>query len=366
MILTKVDYFENKNKPNFWQIKNVILGQHNIFVGLNATGKSRLLNVINNLAKILTQKIRRNGNWDLEFLKNKGSKVVYKYELRINNLIIDCEKIYENGTLILDREKEKGTIFSKKTNETEEYSPPIDELTINIRRDLEHYPFLEDIINWAKELLGYTFSGVQTNLITVPMKPEGLLTDLNAVPYLLLESMNDENLINKIVEDLNEIGYSVEKVGARKQSVGANLGEVSLVSIKELDLKCTTEQGVMSQGMFRALSLIVILEHIVKHKISSTIVIDDLGEGLDFERSSKLTRLLFERTKGTNIQLIVTSNDRFLINAVDLKNINFLKRQGPNVEALNYSNNKELFDKFILTGLNNFDFLSTKLDQLKN
>jgi len=364
MILTKINYFEHKDEPRYWEIKDVILGKQNIIVGLNASGKTRLINIITNLAKILTQKVQKNGNWELEFKKNDD--VIYRFELSINNLLIKYERIYENNNLILERSEDKGELFSKTINDKEEYSPPKDELTINIRRDLKKYPYLEDIIAWAKELQGYTFSNVQTNQILIPSNPEVLLESLTSVPYILNKMTQNKDLIRNILNDLDKVGYPVEKISVKKELFKHPISDIFLVSVKEKNLECSTEQGLMSQGMYRVISLIVILEYILKEKQFKTILIDDLGEGLDFERSSNLTRLLFEKTKNTDIQLIVTSNDRFLINAVDLKNINYLKREGPIVRSINYYNNRELFEKFILTGLNNFDFLKSKIFHSKN
>jgi len=64
MILKKINFYQNKGKPNYWKIKGVNLEQANLVVGLNATGKTRLMNVIINLAKIISRKTRiLNGNW---------------------------------------------------------------------------------------------------------------------------------------------------------------------------------------------------------------------------------------------------------------------------------------------------------------
>jgi hypothetical protein len=52
-------------------------------------------------------------------------------------------------------------------------------------------------------------------------------------------------------------------------------------------------------------------------KTPATILIDDIGEGLDFDRSSRLIKLLIEiAEKNENIRLIMSTNDRFVMNAV--------------------------------------------------
>ena len=58
---------------------------------------------------------------------------------------------------------------------------------------------------------------------------------------------------------------------------------------KEQALACPTQQPEMSQGMFRALSVIILLTYTVIASRPSCIIVDDIGEGLDFERSCKLS-----------------------------------------------------------------------------
>ncbi len=238
-------------------------------------------------------------------------------------------------------------------------------MTLNVRRDLVHYPYLEDFIEWAKNIKGYSFSGIKNDQIMVPENPSIQLETLGAVPYILQEIQNDKPIIDKIIEDLNFIGYPVESV----TSIGVpqmGIQNLFMVSLKETDLQCKTEQGLMSQGMYRALCLTVLFEYLLAKVTSGTVIIDDLGEGLDFERSTKLTKFLLNKNISSKFQVIITSNDRFLINTVDMKNINFLTRKGHIVKAANYSNNKKLFDKYLLSGLNNFDLLQSGIKNSKN
>jgi ABC-type Mn2+/Zn2+ transport system ATPase subunit len=116
----------------------------------------------------------------------------------------------------------------------------------------------------------------------------------------------------------------------------------------------------MSQGMFRALSLIIQITFNTLKKLSTTILIDDIGEGLDFERSAKLINLLVELAeKNDNIQLIMSTNDRYVMNNVPFKYWQLIDRKGCVCKVYNYRNSQEIFDEFKYTGLNNFDFLAT-------
>ena len=92
-------------------------------------------------------------------------------------------------------------------------------------------------------------------------------------------------------------------------------------------------------------------------KKATFILIDDIGEGLDFDRSCRLIELIRERARETGSQLILSTNDRFVMNNVPLEEWSVLQRKGSRVKALNVENSRELFEDFKFTGLSNFSFL---------
>ncbi len=65
MILTHLDFYENKDKETSWEIHNVNLGMFTLVIGLNATGKTRLIKVISRLVTMLSKQTPRllDGNW---------------------------------------------------------------------------------------------------------------------------------------------------------------------------------------------------------------------------------------------------------------------------------------------------------------
>ncbi|HNM06846.1 MAG TPA: hypothetical protein PKK05_28270, partial [Leptospiraceae bacterium] len=90
----------------------------------------------------------------------------------------------------------------------------------------------------------------------------------------------------------------------------------------------------------------------------STLLIDDIGEGLDYERSKNLIKKIEEICRDANFQVIMTSNDRYVMNAVDIKNWSIAVRGGQEIRFVNYQNSKGQFDDFTQLGLSNFDFFS--------
>ena len=79
---------------------------------------------------------------------------------------------------------------------------------------------------------------------------------------------------------------------------------------------------------------------------------------IDFERSAALIKILIEKAKRSSVQLIMTTNDRFVMNNVDLEYWCVVERLQRGCKIHNYRNSKEAFDEFELTGLSNFDFFA--------
>jgi AAA15 family ATPase/GTPase len=130
--------------------------------------------------------------------------------------------------------------------------------------------------------------------------------------------------------------------------------------VQENDLGDITYQTEMSQGMFRALSLLVQLNYALLGKVPSCILIDDIGEGLDYDRSKNLIDLIIAKVKGSSVQVIMTTNDRFVMNKVPLEYWSVIQRVPKKSLFYNYKNSKETFDEYAYSGLSNFDFLATE------
>ncbi len=363
MFLSRINYLEFKDQKNFWEIKDVNFEHLNLIVGLNATGKTRLLNIISGLSKILLKKVPKlfkSGNWTAEFFNNSDS---YVYSLELADSHVLSETMMKNGKIVLERYGDNGRILSVTEDKMKEYAPPTTELTLHVRRDTKEYPFLEKILEWANSFHGYRFTEINPTQVSVPSIPDAFtyLDDLGTIPYLLKDAFNIPGVKEAIIEDFSLIGYPIEEVIVESERLPGLPSDVFLSSVKEKDLLCFTKQINMSQGMYRAFSLVVIIEYLLALKKESTVAIDDIGEGLDFDRSSKITKLIFDKLVDSNIQLIATSNDRFLINSVNINHLNLLERNGHVVTSFNYKNSKKRFEDFKITGLNNFDFFSGRM-----
>jgi hypothetical protein len=165
------------------------------------------------------------------------------------------------------------------------------------------------------------------------------------------------------MKDMDRIGYPLSDINVQAPSsiiIGGTLpGPVMGLCVQEKALAGVTEQIDMSQGMFRALSVIIQITYARMSNTANSILIDDIGEGLDFERSCELIRLLIEKATQSKVQLIIATNDRFVMNTVPLESWSVLQRSGGDSRVFNYVNSKTKFDEFKFTGMNNFDFFAT-------
>lgn len=366
MIISSINYSQNIGKADEWHLKDVSLGKLNLIVGRNAVGKTRTVNVITAMARLLSAKIPRllNGNWDVIFTHNDN---LIQYILIIDEAKVVEERLSQDEKILLKRRGEEGEYFSEGEG-YKKYYPPEDKLTIQVRRDKRELPYLEQLIGWAEKYRSFSFSNVRPNYMfarlpvpTGQAGPDLIAEDLGMAPYLLDTIQNNREVKSRIIQDLAYMGYKVRDLAAIVPSIPGFPGDVRTIRITEDGIDFPIDQIALSQGMYRVIAIVVTINYLIQESAGGTIVIDDIGEGLDFERSSRLTELIFKKAEDAEIQLIATSHDRFLMNIVDIKYWNVFERKGETVQALNYRNSKEAFDEFSLTGLNNFDFFADKL-----
>lgn len=340
-----------------WELRNLQLGVVNLIVGKNSTGKSRTLQTIDLLVKMITQKRDLNwgGQWDIKFENHKNEEIQYQFSTSYQKQGVTFEKMFLNGDLVLTRDRRdlKGKAKIKNNLNRGLFDviyPPENKLIIHTNRDIKKYPFLEDIANWAEQSYGFKFGNISPYSL-LNQQEYDLLTAVEDIPTLF-KSLNNNDKV-QIVSDFNSIGYDVEKINIQDK------GEISIIYVKEERVDKLVPHFKLSQGMFRALAVIVYIQYLISRKRPATIIIDDLCEGLDYERATKLGELIFQKCLSNEIQLIATSNDSFLMEVVDLKYWNVLTREGKQVEGLNSISNPEVFENFKFTGLSNFDFFSS-------
>jgi hypothetical protein len=366
MILTELNYSQNIGKYDEWYLKDLRLRNLNLIASKNAVGKTRTINVIFHLAEMLSGKRTRlsNGDFNLKFKRDRGS---LKYHLLTENAKVIEESLTENRRLLFRRVGQQGKIVHLRDGlrESHNYSPPINKLTNQIRRDLKELPYLEDLTRWAENLYSVTFSDMKANIIPMMFRGEGppdyFVGNLQLSPFMLEEIIGNNNIKQRILRDINYVGYPIIDIDTTVPSVPNAPENSRIFRVQEKGLKHHIDQMNFSQGMYRVIAVIVALNYLLEKTSDTTLLSDDFAEGLDFQRASQLAKIVFKRLRNAKTQILLTSNERFLMNAVDLKYWNILERNGHTVQAFNYGNSKRLFNEFARVGLNNFDFFANQL-----
>ena len=297
--------------------------------------------------------------------ENKGKEI--KFVLRISDNKVIKEELTVNGELVLKRGANgKGKIRAEKEGKQIDFQTPQNELASNARRDSIQHPFFEDIFAWADTLSFYQFgTPLGKDTMIVFQSEEDLEKSLKADETGQVVAMFRKGskafkkvFLKNIIRDMKIVGYDLEDVGIAKPT--SFISDINLMGlyVKEKDVSTNVDQIEISQGMFRALSLIIQINYLSLLGQRSCILIDDIGEGLDYDRSTNLINLLIKKSEEGKAQLIMSTNDRFVMNNVDLKYWSIIQRDHKGSRIFNSRNSKRVFDDFDFTGLNNFDFFS--------
>ncbi|HNF17167.1 MAG TPA: ATP-binding protein [Leptospiraceae bacterium] len=372
MKLLKFNYNQFKGTDQEWVLKDCSFDKFNLVVGKNSAGKSKTLNVIFNLAQGIAGRRNSQHESEYEFLfENDGNEIVYSVVK--SSKAVESEIFKVNGRKLLTRNADgAGKIWAEKINQELDFQIPVFLSAVNAKRDKLQHSFLEPLIQWAEEVSIFRFgTDLGKNKLFIKSKDadqkfnDGEYSSEEEFPlkyFFIGKKEFNSNFIQAIVNDMRAIGFPLEDIDYGSpiylridQPLG---GEPVSIIFKEEKVNYKFDQYDVSQGMFRAFSLLSYTYYMRLKDTKSTLLIDDIGEGLDYERSKNLIKKIEEICRDANFQVIMTSNDRYVMNAVDIKNWSIAVRGGQEIRFVNYQNSKGQFDDFTQLGLSNFDFFS--------
>lgn len=335
---------------NFSQFSDQIL-----LVGQNASGKSKTIAALSMVASLIAQKRNFTASTVFESLllfDNGGEAISYHFFCK--NGTIKKEELLYSPQYSADKEIE---IIKRDENQCllngEQINPPHDRLVVNVRRDTQLYPEMELLQKWADNVIGFSFN--ETDMYG-DGKTGSWFNGYNHPLTSIIADMDDmPDVKTEYLEQLKQIGYNISEIKA------LNFGSEKKVYVKEVGVKIPIFDMTMSKGMFRTLYVVAYLLYFKHIKLGqpAMLLIDDLCEGLDYDRSTRLGKFCYSMCEELGIQLMASSNDSFLMDVVDLKYWNILHRNSGNVEVINQNSHPELFDRFEMTGLSNFDLFSS-------
>lgn len=374
MSLKSLSYTEFENDPRYWKFEQSDFTQINLIVGRNATGKTRLMRVINGLCKILSAQLTQpftSGSYQAEIVL---SGKTYSLCIEFADGQVIKESLQVDGVMQLTRVADgSGEIYyeQQKTFIKFQVAPTV--IVMQQRRDELQHSFIVELSKWASEARAYFFGSSlgKDRLIGLAileasiLKQDGTSSETDDLVHMYTIAYNKykEPFDTAIIRDMQRLGYNLTDVGAediRPFSLGLMLPEPLIgMTVKESDRPSKLTQLDMSQGMFRALALVIHINIASFSKKRTLVLVDDIGEGLDFERSASLIDVLIDHAKETGLQVIMTTNDRFVMNRVPLEYWSLLRRKGGIISAYTERNSQKEFSEFKFMGLSNFDFFTS-------
>ena len=373
MFLESLDYSQWAESPKEWKI-SLSFSPVTLLVGRNATGKTRTLNVINSLAKLLTHKKRLDESCFRVRFRNGSERI--EYSIEIHDAMVQSEEVrIDNKVMLTRKEDGTGRIHAAEVDDDISFHVVASEPAVSAKRDLLQHPFLEPLLEWADKTRFYSFSANMGHraLLVVDVERGRKLDSSDAEQAVGVfrkgEKDYGDEFCLKIQKDMSRLGYPNLDVGIAEVpgiSTTPRLPSPLLgFYVQEKELGSVTWQTEMSNGMFRALSLIVHVRYAEFSGSSSCIIIDDVGEGLDFERATALLEMVSKSASAHAVQLVMATNDRFIMNAVPVESWRGLVRKGRKVLVKSQDTDPELFEEFRLSGLSNFDLFATDFLQSK-
>lgn len=318
----------------------------NLLVGRNATGKTRSIRALRNVIAFLQTKslfmAPRDMSTELVFTDPTKDNWMMTYSFMVANGTIAKESLVVNGKVLIKRTKAMATYLEDTIN------PPSHKLVVQIRRDEELFPEIEQLMSWVEGVVFVSCSDINSMTISFGSDDFGNPDRFSDIVDAL--SPKEKKLV---LTQAKELGFDITGMETMTSS------NLKFVMIKEKSVRSMYGDFQMSNGMLRVLYFLCFLHYIKKNDKLSLLLVDDLGESLDYGRSVRLGKMVFDACENDGLQLIASSNDAFLMDAVDISRWQVLRRRGSKVTAINSTNNADLFNDFRLTGLSNFDLFSS-------
>ena len=319
----------------------------NLLVGKNATGKTRTIRALQNVTSYMRMEsyLFQEGAFKakMQFTNQEDSSWGLTYLFEIENGDVKAEQLTVCGKTLIKRDTQKALLNG------DVISPPKEKLVVQVRRDKKDYPDVEALMEWAEGVIAISCSDINPYTIL-----NGRPGYINPIPFSsLVEALSKEDK-KTVINEAKRLGYDIMDIALVKA-----FGELKLVAVKERNIQNGILDFQLSSGMIRVLYILCFLEYIKHETTHSMLLIDDLGEGLDYSRTIHLGRKVFEVCEQENMQLIASSNESFLMDVVDIAKWQIVRRKNSKLSVINQTNMPELFDEFRMTGLSNFDLFSS-------
>ncbi|MCI5150830.1 MAG: ATP-binding protein, partial [Candidatus Electrothrix sp. MAN1_4] len=336
----RIQTFSFTDKTTGWELKPVSFNQLTLLVGASGVGKTRILNSILDLKRIVRGESLNGVKWSIEFLSSNGTRYIWEGEFEdigvpfrndknhTSGLSVIVESVQRENELIVKRDR-NGILFNNKK-------------TVKLSNDQSVLYLLreeEQIKEAAKEFKKIIFPvmDIETSISSSFDKEIDKYSDIGEVrslPIPLAEKLyftckKERQLFDSIVNSFIDIFPCVEEV--RIEPVPFSIETTVKHFTLEIQIK---ERGVanwisnISSGMLKTLVHIAQLQLCAD---SSLILIDEFENSLGVNCIDELTSSILSSERG--LQFIITSHHPYIINNINHTNWKIVTRKGSAVTA---------------------------------
>lgn len=335
----KILSYSYRDYPVGWNIPTTKFNDLNLIVGISGAGKTRLLNTISNIKRIIIEGFNNTsfaGSWDLTLQENDQN-----YHWKISSLLDEHgkPKIVSEYLSQIDGETEKqilnrdDKLFTYKDQTLPKLSNT--ESAISLLKNEEEISILFSGFDrfLRRELSIPTLQeAAKTHMITFNEK-EKLKKEANLYQVINIASLNDrldiiKNSFHEIFDEICNYFISifpfVKRVDIKKQTTP--FGLVPVFCIKEKNVDDWIPLSELSSGMQK---IVFMLTDICSLPEGSVYFIDEYENSLGINAINIIPELLVEYKH--KIQFFITSHHPYLINNVPVENWYVCYRSGQNV-----------------------------------
>lgn len=329
------------DKTTGWELKPMSFNQLTLLVGASGVGKTRILNSILDLKRIVRGKSLNGVRWYIEFLSSNGTLYIWEGEFEntgvsfkddrnhTKGISIIAESVQRGSELIVKRDR-NGILFNNEktvklsNDQSVFYLLREEEQIKEAEKEFEKiiFPVVESepFFSWSfdEEINKYSGIGEVRNL-PIPLEKK-----------LYFAYKREKGIFDSIADSFIDIFPCVEEIRIKPVPLFADLfGDTTTleIQIKENGVAGWISNNI-SSGMLKTLVHIAQLQLCAD---SSLILIDEFENSLGINCIDELTSSILSSERG--LQFIITSHHPYIINNINHANWKIVTRKGSAVTA---------------------------------
>jgi len=156
--LKQVSYSEFIGESQEWILDKLAFSDINLLIGENATGKNRCLNIINNLARLVSDYRKQLFSSSCFYAVFESDNDEVRYILDIKNSKVLNESFVKNGEYLMTRgQGDVGEIFTEEIGKKMNFQTPEASFAAVARQDKIQHGFLQCLPAWGSKVIHYAF-----------------------------------------------------------------------------------------------------------------------------------------------------------------------------------------------------------------